>query len=82
MMLNDALTHSAVLIQVNTHTEMHTLSFSVAVHVCFVFLVWINQLQGVFVFVAQGHGMHGHGETVHIAFPFDEEDLKAGESLL
>ncbi|CAF99367.1 unnamed protein product, partial [Tetraodon nigroviridis] len=39
MMLNDALTHSAVLIQ--------------------------------------GHGMHGHGETVHIAFPFDEDDLKA-----
>lgn len=28
----------------------------------------------------QGHGMHGHGETVHIPFPFDEEDLKAGES--
>ena len=27
----------------------------------------------------QGHGMHGHGETVHIPFPFDEEDLKAGE---
>ncbi|XP_056153968.1 protein FAM91A1 [Lampris incognitus] len=38
MMLNDALTHSAVLIQ--------------------------------------GHGMHGHGEMVHIPFPFDEEDLK------
>ncbi|XP_068431956.1 protein FAM91A1 isoform X2 [Clinocottus analis] len=37
-MLNDALTHSAVLIQ--------------------------------------GHGMHGHGETVHIPFPFDDEDLK------
>uniref|UniRef100_A0A3P8WPI5 Family with sequence similarity 91 member A1 n=1 Tax=Cynoglossus semilaevis TaxID=244447 RepID=A0A3P8WPI5_CYNSE len=37
-MLNDALTHSAVLIQ--------------------------------------GHGMYGHGETVHIPFPFDEEDLK------
>uniref|UniRef100_A0A4W4F1G1 Protein FAM91A1 n=1 Tax=Electrophorus electricus TaxID=8005 RepID=A0A4W4F1G1_ELEEL len=37
-MLNDALTHSAVLIQ--------------------------------------GHGMHGHGDTVHIPFPFDEEDLK------
>uniref|UniRef100_A0AAR2KL49 Family with sequence similarity 91 member A1 n=1 Tax=Pygocentrus nattereri TaxID=42514 RepID=A0AAR2KL49_PYGNA len=37
-MLNDALTHSAVLIQ--------------------------------------GHGMHGHGEMVHIPFPFDEEDLK------
>ncbi|XP_041665145.1 protein FAM91A1 [Cheilinus undulatus] len=37
-MLNDALTHSAVLIQ--------------------------------------GHGMHGHGETVHIPFPFDEDDLK------
>uniref|UniRef100_A0A8D3E3W0 Family with sequence similarity 91 member A1 n=1 Tax=Scophthalmus maximus TaxID=52904 RepID=A0A8D3E3W0_SCOMX len=37
-MLNDALTHSAVLIQ--------------------------------------GHGVHGHGETVHIPFPFDEEDLK------
>uniref|UniRef100_A0A672YTR9 Family with sequence similarity 91 member A1 n=1 Tax=Sphaeramia orbicularis TaxID=375764 RepID=A0A672YTR9_9TELE len=37
-MLNDALTHSAVLIQ--------------------------------------GHGMHGHGETIHIPFPFDEEDLK------
>uniref|UniRef100_A0A3B5MYD7 Family with sequence similarity 91 member A1 n=1 Tax=Xiphophorus couchianus TaxID=32473 RepID=A0A3B5MYD7_9TELE len=37
-MLNDALTHSAVLIQ--------------------------------------GHGMHGHGETVHIPFPFDQEDLK------
>ncbi|KAK3508445.1 hypothetical protein QTP70_029433 [Hemibagrus guttatus] len=37
-MLNDALTHSAVLIQ--------------------------------------GHGMHGHGETVHIPFPFDEEDFK------
>uniref|UniRef100_A0A1A8GFP0 Family with sequence similarity 91, member A1 n=2 Tax=Nothobranchius korthausae TaxID=1143690 RepID=A0A1A8GFP0_9TELE len=37
-MLNDALTHSAVLIQ--------------------------------------GHGMHGHGETLHIPFPFDEEDLK------
>lgn len=38
-MLNDALTHSAVLIQ--------------------------------------GHGMHGHGETVHVPFPFDEEDHKA-----
>uniref|UniRef100_A0A8C2WFR1 Family with sequence similarity 91 member A1 n=1 Tax=Cyclopterus lumpus TaxID=8103 RepID=A0A8C2WFR1_CYCLU len=37
-MLNDALTHSAVLIQ--------------------------------------GHGMHGHGETVHIPFPFNAEDLK------
>ncbi|KAG5264528.1 hypothetical protein AALO_G00255230 [Alosa alosa] len=37
-MLNDALTHSAVLIQ--------------------------------------GHGMHGHGETVHVPFPFDEEELK------
>ncbi|XP_068189137.1 protein FAM91A1 [Antennarius striatus] len=37
-MLNDALTHSAVLIQ--------------------------------------GHGMHGHGETVHIPFPFDKDDLK------
>ncbi|XP_049606776.1 protein FAM91A1 isoform X2 [Syngnathus scovelli] len=37
-MLNDALTHSAVLIQ--------------------------------------GHGMHGHGETVHLPFPCDEEDLK------
>uniref|UniRef100_A0A673KLK4 Protein FAM91A1-like n=1 Tax=Sinocyclocheilus rhinocerous TaxID=307959 RepID=A0A673KLK4_9TELE len=39
-MLNDALTHSAVLIQ--------------------------------------GHGMHGHGETVYVPFPFDDEDLKAG----
>lgn len=29
----------------------------------------------------QGHGMHGHGETVHIPFPFDEEDLKGGTSL-
>lgn len=29
----------------------------------------------------QGHGMHGHGETVHIPFPFDEEDLKGGKSL-
>uniref|UniRef100_A0A671MKA3 Protein FAM91A1-like n=1 Tax=Sinocyclocheilus anshuiensis TaxID=1608454 RepID=A0A671MKA3_9TELE len=38
-MLNDALTHSAVLIQ--------------------------------------GHGMHGHGETVYVPFPFDDEDLKA-----
>nr|XP_057903599.1 protein FAM91A1 [Doryrhamphus excisus] len=37
-MLNDALTHSAVLIQ--------------------------------------GHGVHGHGETVHIPFPFDQEELK------
>ncbi|XP_040044565.1 protein FAM91A1 isoform X1 [Gasterosteus aculeatus] len=37
-MLNDALTHSAVLIQ--------------------------------------GHGMHGHGESVHIPFPFNAEDLK------
>ncbi|KAL3043868.1 hypothetical protein OYC64_003677 [Pagothenia borchgrevinki] len=37
-MLNDALTHSAVLIQ--------------------------------------GHGMHGHGETVHIPFPFDADDLE------
>ncbi|KAJ8402972.1 hypothetical protein AAFF_G00358880 [Aldrovandia affinis] len=37
-MLNDALTHSAVLIQ--------------------------------------GHGLYGHGETVYIPFPFDEEDLK------
>ncbi|KAK6324304.1 hypothetical protein J4Q44_G00066430 [Coregonus suidteri] len=37
-MLNDALTHSAVLIQ--------------------------------------GHGMQGHGETVHVPFPFDQEDLK------
>uniref|UniRef100_A0A8C9SPP3 Family with sequence similarity 91 member A1 n=1 Tax=Scleropages formosus TaxID=113540 RepID=A0A8C9SPP3_SCLFO len=37
-MLNDALTHSAVLIQ--------------------------------------GHGIHGHGETIHVPFPFDEEDLK------
>lgn len=44
--------------------------------------MWLEKLQGVFVFNAQGHGMHGHGETVHIAFPFDEEDLKAGESLL
>ncbi|TKS88430.1 Protein FAM91A1 [Collichthys lucidus] len=26
--------------------------------------------------IFQGHGMHGHGETVHIPFPFDEEDLK------
>ncbi|KTG03759.1 hypothetical protein cypCar_00016138 [Cyprinus carpio] len=40
-MLNDALTHSAVLIQ--------------------------------------GHGMHGHGETVYVPFPFDDEDLKAGD---
>ncbi|KAJ7991920.1 hypothetical protein DPEC_G00288870 [Dallia pectoralis] len=37
-MLNDALTHSAVLIQ--------------------------------------GHGLHGHGEMVHVPFPFDEDDLK------
>ncbi|XP_038839389.1 protein FAM91A1-like, partial [Salvelinus namaycush] len=37
-MLNDALTHSAVLIQ--------------------------------------GHGLQGHGETVHVPFPFDQEDLK------
>uniref|UniRef100_A0A8C7D593 Family with sequence similarity 91 member A1 n=1 Tax=Oncorhynchus kisutch TaxID=8019 RepID=A0A8C7D593_ONCKI len=37
-MLNDALTHSAVLIQ--------------------------------------GHGLQGHGETVHVPFPFDREDLK------
>lgn len=27
----------------------------------------------------QGHGMHGHGETVYVPFPFDEEDLKAGK---
>lgn len=27
----------------------------------------------------QGHGIHGHGETVHIPFPFDEEDLKGGK---
>lgn len=26
--------------------------------------------------------MHGHGETVHIPFPFDEEDLKAGEIII
>ncbi|XP_024000445.1 protein FAM91A1, partial [Salvelinus sp. IW2-2015] len=39
-MLNDALTHSAVLIQ--------------------------------------GHGVQGHGETVHVPFPFDQEDLKGG----
>lgn len=25
--------------------------------------------------------MHGHGETVHIPFPFDAEDLKGGELL-
>lgn len=25
--------------------------------------------------------MHGHGETVHIPFPFDEEDLKGGKKL-
>uniref|UniRef100_A0A3P8YLS2 Family with sequence similarity 91 member A1 n=1 Tax=Esox lucius TaxID=8010 RepID=A0A3P8YLS2_ESOLU len=37
-MLNDALTHSAVLIQ--------------------------------------GHGLHGHGEMVHVPFPFDEDDLQ------
>uniref|UniRef100_A0A671MKA7 Protein FAM91A1-like n=1 Tax=Sinocyclocheilus anshuiensis TaxID=1608454 RepID=A0A671MKA7_9TELE len=43
-MLNDALTHSAVLIQ--------------------------------------GHGMHGHGETVYVPFPFDDEDLKAGKVLV
>ncbi|XP_061787006.1 protein FAM91A1 isoform X1 [Nerophis lumbriciformis] len=36
-MLNDALTHSAVLIQ--------------------------------------GHGVHGHGETLHVPFPFDREEL-------
>lgn len=29
----------------------------------------------------QGHGIHGHGETVHIPFPFDEEDLKGGKKL-
>lgn len=29
----------------------------------------------------QGHGMHGHGETVHIPFPFDEEDMKGGKIL-
>jgi len=23
--------------------------------------------------------MHGHGETVYVPFPFDEEDLKAGK---
>ncbi|XP_007898758.1 protein FAM91A1 [Callorhinchus milii] len=37
-MLNDALTHSAVLIQ--------------------------------------GYGIHGHGETVHVPFPFDEQQMK------
>ncbi|XP_046875230.1 protein FAM91A1 isoform X2 [Hypomesus transpacificus] len=37
-MLNDALTHSAVLIQ--------------------------------------GHGIQGHGDTIHIPFPFDQDDLK------
>ncbi|MEQ2164301.1 hypothetical protein GOODEAATRI_005230 [Goodea atripinnis] len=30
--------------------------------------------------IFQGHGMHGHGETVHIPFPFDEEDLKGALS--
>lgn len=25
--------------------------------------------------------MHGHGETVHIPFPFDEQDLKGGKNL-
>lgn len=54
MMLNDALTHSAVLIQVNTHAERHTLSFSVAAHVCFGFLVWLNQLQGVLFVYSSG----------------------------
>lgn len=34
---------------------------------------------GVCVCILQGHGMHGHGETVHIPFPFDQEDLKGGE---
>ncbi|KAG8441621.1 hypothetical protein GDO86_010708 [Hymenochirus boettgeri] len=38
VMLNDALTHSAVLIQ--------------------------------------GHGLHGMGETIHVPFPFDEEELQ------
>ncbi|XP_018079427.2 protein FAM91A1 isoform X2 [Xenopus laevis] len=38
VMLNDALTHSAVLIQ--------------------------------------GHGLHGMGETAHVPFPFDEEELQ------
>lgn len=26
--------------------------------------------------------MHGHGETVHVPFPFDDEDLKAGKVLV
>lgn len=25
--------------------------------------------------------MHGHGETVHIPFPFDADDLEGGEFL-
>lgn len=40
--------------------------------------VWILNIP---VCNSQGHGMHGHGETVHIPFPFDEEDLKGGKLL-
>ncbi len=106
-MLNDALTHSAVLIQVSTHTHTHTHKlqfvwgtcehciiecyvsslplFSVITYLAPSLTVSIYKLYCVCVCVCvcnpQGHGMHGHGETVHIPFPFDEEDLKAGQSL-
>lgn len=67
-MLNDALTHSAVLIQVSSEL-IGSFSFQN-------FLVLLT----ICVLRLQGHGVHGHGETVHIPFPFDQEDLKAGES--
>lgn len=88
-MLNDALTHSAVLIQVSSDKLdlyfqiIMCVFFSVSVLTCRAFavkLLCIN-IETVFVCNPQGHGMHGHGETVHIPFPFDEEDMKGGEIL-
>lgn len=84
-MLNDALTHSAVLIQVNTHTLQFYIELwnDTSLYSCDDSNIWctlygyINCIVQTYL---QGHGMHGHGETVHIPFPFDEEDLKAGES--
>lgn len=104
-MLNDALTHSAVLIQVNTHThkpqfynEVSEMSFHCLllnhwilhlVILCVSTLVlsaitcgYVNCTECLCLCKLQGHGMHGHGETVHIPFPFDEEDLKAGEIII
>lgn len=71
-MLNDALTHSAVLIQVISWGRFFF--WATLAQLCV-----METIRLCVCVTPQGHGMHGHGEMVHIPFPFDEEDLKGGK---